>query len=300
MYDLISVGSVSLDFYFQGKSLTRDNERFHLAIGGKYLSDSFFESIGGGGANVAIGVASHGFSVALFGKIGNNPFKEVILKRLAEKKVATEFLQIEKDYYKISAILLTESGERTIIHFETPTQLTKDFFLHQDLKKAKNIYFSPLGDLSIEEKTKMIGYLKGDQTLTFVNLSINDCRQPKEKLLPIFDALDVLILNTHEYAELVKKPYQSIDFFHLDLEPEILKKRIVVVTDAEKGSYGYQAGKFYFQEAIKPEKIVDTTGAGDGYTAGFIADYLKNKDIASAMKNGAMYAVKILQKLGAN
>jgi sugar/nucleoside kinase (ribokinase family) len=146
----------------------------------------------------------------------------------------------------------------------------------------------------------MIGYLKGDQTLTFVNLSINDCRQSKEKLLPIFDALDVLILNTHEYAELVKKPYQSIDFFHLDLEPEILKKRIVVITDAEKGSYGYQNGKFYFQEAIKPEKIVDTTGAGDGYTAGFIADYLKNKDIASAMKNGALYAVKILQKLGAN
>lgn len=300
MDDLISVGSISFDLYFKGQSLTSDNERFHLAIGGKYLTDFFHQDIGGGGVNVAVGVASFGFQTAVFGKLGDNLFKDLILERLKEKNVSTEFIQLEKDYYKISAILLKENGERTIIHYETPTHLTQDFFLHEDLKKAKNIYFSPLGDLALEEKTKMIDFLKGDQTLTFVNLSISDCRQEKEKLEKIFKALDVLIINTHEYAEMVKRPYSQIDFYHLEIEPEILKQRVVVITDAEKGSYGYFQGKFFYQEAVKSEKILDTTGAGDGYTAGFIAQYLKSQDIMASMQNGALYAAKILGKIGAN
>mgnify|MGYP005850925005 CR=1 FL=1 len=300
MYDLICVGSISLDLYFSGKSLTSDEERFRLAIGGKYLSDFFHLDIGGGGVNVAVGVAKHGYKTAVFGKLGDNEFKNILLRKLKEKNVSSEFIQLEKDYYKISSILLKENGERTIIHYETPTHLAKEFFLYKDLKKAKNIYFSPLADLSIEEKTKMIDYLKGDQTLTFVNLSIKDCQQPIEKLEKIFQALDILILNAHEYATLVKKNYHEIDFYHLKLESEILNDRVVIITDGEKGSYGYFQGKFYYQKAITPKKILDTTGAGDGYTAGFIAQYLQNGDIPSSMKNGAIYAAKILGKIGGN
>lgn len=300
MYDLISVGSISLDLYFSGKSLTFDEDRFRLAIGGKYLTDYFHLDIGGGGVNVAVGVVNHGFKTAVFGKLGDNEFKDLLLNKLKNKGVANDFIQLEKDYYKISSILLKENGERTIIHYETPTHLTKEFFLHEDLKKAKNIYFSPLGDLSIEEKTKMIDYLKGDQTLTFVNLSITDCRQPVEKLQKIFEALDVLIINTHEYAELVKKNYQEIDFPSLKIEPEILRKKVLIITDAEKGSYGYYQGKFYYQKALAPKKILDTTGAGDAYTAGFIAKFLSAQNITASMENGAFYAGKILGKIGAN
>ncbi|MCM8787950.1 MAG: carbohydrate kinase family protein, partial [Candidatus Omnitrophica bacterium] len=167
MYDLISVGGISIDLYFKGSTFTKDNNRFHLAIGGKYYSDFFYEDIGGGAVNVAAGVAKLGLKTAVFGKIGNNPFRELILKKLADKKIATEFCQVEDDYYKISAIILTENGERTIIHYEKPSHLIKQFFLHSDLKKAKNIYFSPLPHLSLAEKKRMITYLKGNRTLTF-------------------------------------------------------------------------------------------------------------------------------------
>ena len=80
------------------------------------------------------------------------------------------------------------------------------------MKKAKHIYFSPLENLDLKEKKKMITYLKGEQTLTFVNLSALDCRRPIKDLTDFFDALDVLIINAHEYSELVKRPYEKIDF----------------------------------------------------------------------------------------
>ncbi len=300
MYDLISVGSISIDLYFKGKSLTKDDNRFHLAIGGKYVTDFFHEDVGGGGCNVASGVAKAGLRTAVFGKIGDNEYKDVILKKMTDKRVSTEFCEIEKNYFKISSILLTDSGERTIIHYETPSHLVKEFFLHDELKKAKNIYFSPLPHLSLEDKNKMIGYLKGDKTTTFVNLSVVDCREGVERLKTILDSLDVLFLNAHEFSEFINVAYDDIELKKFRINIPYLKNRIVIVTDGEKGSHGFFRDEYFYQEAIKPKKIIDTTGCGDAYTAGFIADYIKSKNIRSAMKNGARYASEKLGRIGAN
>lgn len=300
MHDLICVGSISVDLYFKGENFTHDKDRYHLAIGGKYYADFFYEDIGGGAVNVAVGVAKNGLKTAVFGKIGENGFKEMILKKLADKGVSTKFCEIEEDYYKISSIILNNNGERTIIHYEKPTHLIRQFFLHKELKQAKNIYFSPLPHLSLVEKKRMITYLKGEKTLTFVNFSAVDCRRPVKELTDFFDALDVLIINAHEFSLMIKRPYEKIDFENLKINLPYLKDRILIVTDGEKGSYGYFKDKFYYQEAIKPKKIVDATGAGDAYTAGFIAQYIKSQNIPLSMQKGAEYASKKLSKLGAN
>lgn len=300
MYDLICVGNIAIDLYYKGKTFTNSEGRFQLAIGGKYHADYFHEYIGGGGCNVAVGVAKHGLKTAVFARIGNNNFKETILNKLKDKNVSSEFCQFEENYNIISSILLTETGERTIISYDTPGHMVKKFFLHEELKKAKNIYISSLTNVSLEDKIEIITYLKGDQTLTFVNLSVTDCKREPEALYKIFDSLDVLIINAHEYSEIIKQPYEKIDFTNLELTLPYLKDRIVIITDAEKGSYGYFKKEKYFQKAVEPKKIVDTTGCGDAYTAGFIAQYLKSKDIKSSMESGAKYAAKKLERIGAN
>lgn len=297
---MICVGSISVDLYFRGDNFTCDDKRYHLALGGKYYADFFFEDIGGGAVNVAVGAAKLGLKAAVFGKIGENGFKEMILKKLADKAVATRFCQVEDDYYKISAIILNKNGERTIIHYEKPTHLIRQFFLHKELKKAKNIYFSPLPHLSLKEKKRMITYLKGDQTLTFVNFSAVDCRRPISELVDFFEALDILIINAHEFSLMIKKPYEKIDFFNLKINLPFLKEKILVITDGEKGSYGYYRDQFFYQEVIKPKKIVDTTGCGDAYTAGFIAQYLRTGNIPISMQKGAEYSAKKIARLGPN
>ncbi len=300
MYDLICVGNIAIDLYYKGKTLTNKDGRFQLAIGGKYHSDFFHEDIGGGGCNVAVGVAKHGLKTAVFARIGNNNFKQTILERLKQKNVSSEFCQFEENYNIISSILLTDSGERTIISYDTPGHLVKKFFLHDELKKAKNIYISSLTNVSLEDKIEIITYLKGDLTLTFVNLSITDCKREPETLYKVFDSLDVLIINAHEYSELIKKPYNNINLKNLEITLPYLKNRILIITDAEKGSYGYYKNEKYFQGAVEVKKIVDTTGCGDAYTAGFIAQYLKTKNIKTSMKSGAKYAAEKLTRIGTN
>jgi sugar/nucleoside kinase (ribokinase family) len=72
------------------------------------------------------------------------------------------------------------------------------------------------------------------------------------------------------------------------------------VTEGSHGSYAYLNDIVYHEPIVHPQRIIDTTGAGDGYTAAFIAVYIKTHNIKKAMSAGSSYAAKILSKIGAN
>jgi len=303
MYDLVSIGSISVDLFFKGNSLTYKDDRFQLAVGGKYLASHFFTSIGGGGANVAIGVRRLGLKSAVMGVIGNNPFKKIILDRLERDKVSYSLSHFEDNYYNLSAIFLTEKGERSIVHYVTPhIHLLNEQSRLIGITKSRFIYLGNLPEVSLTERRIFLDFFKKKNITTAVNLGVSDCRRSKDQLKPFLDNVDILIVNGHEFAELVKAPYKDIHFKDNVVRWYIpyLYDQILVVTEGEKGSFAYWQGKVFYQKAVKIEKVVDATGAGDGYTAGFIAEFLKTKDIEKSMLAGSRYAVKILSKLGAN
>lgn len=303
MFDLISIGNISMDFFFKGDSLTFRNGRFQLAVGGKYFSDYFHESLGGGGANVAIGGSRNGIKTAVLGKIGENSFKKIILEKLHEEHVAIDLCQAEKEYLNISAILLSPKGERSIINYNTPHQhICVNESIYADLKKTTAVYMGNLPDVSLNERHKILTFLKRNSILKIVNLGVSDCRRKKDQIRELLEHVDILIVNGHEFAELVKAPYEDIHFKENVVKWYIpfLKEKIIIVTEGSKGSYVYQGNEIFHQPAVKPAHIVDTTGAGDAYTAAFIARYLKTFDIESSMRSGAHYASHILTKIGAN
>src|SRR3990167_5698571 len=105
-YDLVSIGTATIDLYFKGKSLPYKDDHFYLSSGGKYFVDFFHEGIGGGATNVAIGAKKNGIRVALMAKIGNNSFKSLIVDRLKEFDISTSLCDFEDDYYNVSSIFL--------------------------------------------------------------------------------------------------------------------------------------------------------------------------------------------------
>lgn len=302
MYDLITIGSISIDMYYHGDSLTQKDGRFNLAVGGKYLVDYFYAGLGGGAANVAIGVKEYGFKTAIIGKIGENQFKDLILKHLKDHHISSTLCDYDKDYIKISSILLSPEGERTIIHYETPHEhiLTCD----TDLKKiegAKIVYFSNLWRVPLEERKKLLSHAQSQKILTMMNLGITDCRRSNEQIDQLLHHTDILILNTHEFAEMIKVSYEKINFKQ-DITNlySLLKTKIVVVTDGQNGAYAYTNGEVLFEPAQSVSKVIDTTGAGDGFSAGFIAGYLEKNNVEHALHLGSKRGAQIVQKIGAN
>ncbi len=302
MYDLICIGSISIDMFYQGASLTNDKTRFNLAIGGKYQVDHFQAGLGGGAANVAIGVAKHGYKTAVWGKIGKNQFKELILQHLKNHNISSSLCELEDDYTKISSILLSPDGERTIIHYETPHEhIIKS---PGDLKKielTKVLYVSNLWRVPLEERKQILSYAASHDIMTLMNLGIADCRRPVEQIESLLHHTNILILNTHEFAEIAKKPLQEIEFKKdiTDLLPS-LKTKILAITDGKNGSYAYVDGEVLYEPAVKVSVVSDTTGAGDAFSAGFIAGYLEKENITHALKIGNKHGAKIVQKIGAN
>src|SRR5690606_15950988 len=142
------------DLYYSGESLSQNRENFELAIGGKYFAEHFYEGLGGGGANVAIGVQKLGRKAGLMAKIGDNPFKQVIFHKLDEAGITYKnFCQIEKEYTNISSVLLSKSGEKTVINYRTPHQhiitSPKDYDV---LLKAQAVYMANLSGVSFKER----------------------------------------------------------------------------------------------------------------------------------------------------
>lgn len=303
MYDLISIGSISIDLYFKGDSLTFKDDRFQLAIGGKYLAEHFNTGLGGGGANVAISATKNGLKTAVMGKVGNNVFKKIILDKLEENNVSHTLCDFEDHYNNVSSILLSSAGERSIIHYVTPHQhLFSDSNELKGITRSKMIYLGNLPDVSLTERTELLHFFKRKGMKTVINLGVSDCRRSLSQLMKFLEPVDILILNGHEFAELVKAQYKDIHFKEHVVKWYIpsIENKIVVVTEGEKGSYSYFGNKMYHQPAEQIDKIVDTTGAGDGYTGAFIAEYFKSENIERSMNKGSVYASKILQRIGAN
>ena len=304
MLDLLSIGTVTIDLYYIGHSLTQNKENFELAIGGKYFASEFYESLGGGGTNVAIGVNKLGLKAGLIAKIGDNPFKQVIFTKLDDAHVHyKDYCQVEKGYINISSILLSKSGEKTILNYRAPQKNIFPKGMSYDiLLKAQAVYMASLANVSLKERIDTLRHAKKYARKTFANLNVTDCRRPVEEILHFLDPVDIFIINTHEFADIVKTSYESIDF-QMDVTAKFSpfhKDKMLILTDGKKGSYGYYEGKVHHQPAIHTVDVVDSTGAGDGYTAGFISEYLRTKDIKKSMKAGTEYAVKILHKMGSN
>jgi ribokinase len=302
MYDLITIGGISIDFYFKGESLTYKDNRFQLAVGGKYLATEFHHSVGGGAANVAISAAKHNLKVAVLGMIGNNPYKYMIVEELANKGVSYELCPIIDNYFNLSTILLNPKGERCIINYITPHQHILDKNILSYLYHSRGIFLGNLPSVLFEERVNLLKNIKKTNINTFINLGISDCRRTKTQIYSLLQYSDVIFLNGHEFAELVKAPYDDIYFKENVIKhylPDFINK-IFIITEGAKGSFGYQNDLVLYQQAVNIEKIIDTTGAGDGFTGSFIAEYLKSKKISKALEKGSQYAAKILQKIGAN
>jgi len=302
MFDLIAIGNISADLYFSADELTKKGDRLSLAIGGKYRAEEFRMSVGGGGANVSIGGRKNGLRTAVVGMVGNNVFRKGIMHRLQTAKVNTSHVMFSQGAANVSVLLLQNSGERTVIaHQSSHQHILEEAHVFSRKFKTRAVYFGNLPHVSVKERRSLMKALKAKDIDIFVNIGPLDCCKPKTYINELLENVDVLILNTHEFGDLVKKDLPKINFRTSVLEMlPVMKDKVLIITDGKNGSYGYEAKKVFHCPIVKGKTIVDTTGVGDGYTAGFIASYLQYSDVLRAMKVGSRYASKLISRIGAN
>jgi ribokinase len=136
-------------------------------------------------------------------------------------------------------------------------------------------------------------FSKVDQKKLLFNPSTVYCYLGLKKITPLLEKTFVLFVNDAEIKMLTGKKPKGGSKELLDLGPEI-----VVCTMGDKGALITNRDSQFISPAKKVSRVIDTTGAGDTFAAGFIYGLIKNKSLEWSASLGNKMAAKALSDFG--
>lgn len=251
---------------------------------------------GGSAGNTIAALAQLGIKTSFIGKVGNDNSGQNFISEI--EKTGTKFLSNgnHKDTSAQSFILVTPDAHRTMCtYLGCASQITENDINEEDFQDASILYLEGyLWDApeTILALRKAISCAKKHGTKIAFSLSDSFCvsRHREEFLDLIQNDLDILFANETEALEL-SLHYHDI----LRYKPNL----IAIITKSEKGCEVFCQGKSFVKPAHKITKLIDTTGAGDNFAAGFLCGLVNNKDLEECAEFGNLLASQIIQKFGA-
>jgi len=311
-YDILGFGNAIVDV------LARAEDdlllKFNLHKGGMQLVDEptaqkLYAAMtdtkvvsGGSAANTIIGAAGLGLRAAFVGRVRDDELGKMFADDIRKAKV---------DFFTPPAadgpttgscfVFVTPDGQRTMNTFLgacqdlSENEVDAEIVANSSIIYLEGYLWDPPAAKAAFVKASKIAREAGQR----VALSLSDAfcvdRYRDEFLALIKDGVvQILFANEHE----LKSLYQTSDF---DTAVGLLRqeKLLAVVTRSELGCIVIDGETSLAVPAFPVESVVDTTGAGDLFAAGFLAGLVKGKDMATCAQLGAMAAAEIIQHIGA-
>jgi len=256
---------------------------------------------GGSVANTMAGIAYLQGNASFIGKINSDKFGEIYRKSLQDINVNFSYLEKDEDSSTgASIILITPDSERTMCtYLGISSHLSSDDINENNIAAHELIFLEGyLWDKGISEKMfkRTIDIAKRNKIKIAMSLSDIFCvtRHKQDFYNLLKNDLDILIGNENEINELANK--KSL----LDSINQLKElNKLIVITRSESGSMAIKNNEIINCNSVKVNKVLDLTGAGDLFAAGFLKEYLDNYDIKRCLETGSMLASKIIQKIGA-
>jgi sugar/nucleoside kinase (ribokinase family) len=258
---------------------------------------------GGSAGNTIATLAELGTKSAFIGKVANDNFGKEFIREISRSGVA--FLN-DGHSDKASAksfILITPDAQRTMCTFlGCASEITEEDIKEESFKNVSLLYLE--GYLWDAPKTilalkKAISLAKKHNVKIAFTLSDSFCvsRHKSDFLSLIKDDLDLLFANEQEILELTSQKQFSLKELAEFFKPK--KGLTVVVTRSEKGCAVFEDNKFFESSPQNIIELIDTTGAGDAFAAGFLHGFSKNIELKTSAEFGNILGSKIIQKIGA-
>jgi fructokinase len=255
---------------------------------------------GGSVANTMAGIAYLGGHTSFIGKINSDEFGNIYKKSL--EKIKVNFLYSEKEENLstgASIIFITPNSERTMCtYLGVSSQLSKNDINENYIKDYEIIFLEGylLDNATGEEMFKHVINLAKKKNIK-VAMSLSDIfcvsKHRKDFIKLLKNDLDFLFGNENEINVLMQKNNL------LDSMNEIKSiNKLIIITRNENGSVAILNNEIINCESAKADKVLDLTGAGDLFAAGFFKEYLDKSNIRKCLQTGSEIAAMIIQKIG--
>ena len=256
------------------------------------------ETISGGSvANSIVGLSQLGNEVGFIGKINNDELGQKYEEGLIKEKV--QYFYSKKEEISPTGtclILITPDAERTMVTFlGIAGKISEKDINEEAIKKSEMIFLE--GYLWDEGEPKS-AFDKAMSLSKKKAMSLSDqfcVDRHKESFLNIVkNELDITFANEQEIKSLINaKNFDEVITFGKELE------KLLVITRGSKGSVAIKGNEIFECESQKNLKIIDLTGAGDLFAAGFLHSYINNDNINECLEKGTEMSVQIIQRIGA-
>lgn len=301
-YDVITFGSASLDVFLKThEAVIRSEKKFInrqavcFPFAAKVEIKNLYFSSGGGGTNVAASLALQGLKTAYCGKIGKDFSGEEVLKDLKKFKVETPFIIKTEEKPTNLSVIFSWGRERTCFVWRGASECLRWSEIPREKLEAKWFYLAPLSGRLISLFGPLVNFARERGIKVFSNLGDSQIKLEKRKLQPILKKIDVVLLNQEEASLLTGIPYQK--------EKELFRKLdemidgLAIMTKGKEGAI-VSDGAYSWSAKTLPAKVVEKTGAGDAFGAGFLSRLLVGKEPGAALQFGIANSVGCLKELG--
>jgi len=252
---------------------------------------------GGSVANSIVGISQLGDKAGFIGKVSDDEFGSKYEEGLKKENVEY-FYSKKKEALPTGTclILVTPDSERTMCTFlGTAGKINENDVNSDAIKKSEIIFLE--GYLWDEGEPKK-AFDKAINSANKVAMSLSDqfCveRHKPHFLELVKNKLDITFANEQEITSLIEaKDFNEVINFSKQLN------KLVIVTRGEKGAVAIQGEEIRECGIFKNLKILDLTGAGDLFAAGFLHGYVNQLSIEKSLEKGTEMSSKVIQQIGA-
>jgi fructokinase len=252
---------------------------------------------GGSIANSIVGLSQLGDKVGFIGKISDDEFGGKYEEGLKKENVEYFYSRKKEELPTGTClILVTPDSERTMCTFLGTAGKINENDIHSNVIKKSDIIFLE-GYLWDEGEPKK-AFDKAINNANKVAMSLSDqfCvdRHKPHFLNLVKNKLDITFANEQEITSLIEaKNFDEVINFSKQLN------KLVVITRGEKGAVAIKGEEIAESGIQKNLKIVDLTGAGDLFAAGFLHGHVNKFSINECLEKGTQMSSRVIQQIGA-
>ena len=252
---------------------------------------------GGSVANSIVGLSQLGNEVSFIGKVNKDDLGEKYEQSLIKENVKYYY---KKKYETLPTgtclILITPDSERTMVTFLGVAGKINEKDIDEKIIKNSEMIF--LEGYLWDEGPPKSAFDKAMLVANKVAMTLSDqfcVERHKDSFLDLVKyKLDIIFANEQEIKSLINaKNFEEVITFGKQLQ------KTLIITRGEKGSVAITNGDVIECEIKKDLRIVDLTGAGDLFAAGFLHCYINNLSTKESLEKGTTMSSKIIQKVGA-
>lgn len=303
MFDVLGIGDPIVDTHVQINEKNKEVEvreaagkkQLCLNYGAKISIANSFQTLGGNAANTVAALSKLALKTAFISTVGDDSNGQLVIDLFKKFKVDTGMITKEAGADTRYSIVLNYQAERTILSYSEK----KNYIWPEPVPDTTWIFYSGLSEGYENLQENLFKFLIDHST---VRLAINPgsymIKNALEGLRDAIKRADLLIVNLEEAETICGQTLVDLKSENALIQVLLqLGPKEVVLTDGPRGAWAGNKEEAW-QIGVYPVKVISKTGAGDAFSAGYLAARFARHDLPHALEWGTANSTGVISAYG--